>query len=450
MSEATLDNEFSIGSFGDARLDQVGQRFFKSMCQSLTVCIRKLATGRAAEVAFGRFLGNKRVTTQIINKEFSEKTNKSCEGIKHVLCIQDTVQLTYPTQGIKKSQMGPTGNPDTKGLFAHPAVVVNAENRDVLGVSSIHTWVRSDEESNKSSSRPIEEKESIRWIEAAQNSKQELTNAELITVIGDRESDIFEFFDRVPDKRTHVIVRASHDRNLATEEKISERLDGVKAAGKHTITLPAITGQRKAREAELEIKFSKIKILDEDREIDLHCVSALEVSKVPEGESPISWVLLTTHKVDSLSSAIQILIWYTWRWIIEQIFRTMKNKGLKIEDSQVESPEKLKILATLSIMTAIKVMSLVEARNGDTEQTATNLFSDDEIIVLALILSKLEGRTDKQKNPFKKNSLSWAAWIVARLGGWKGYSSERPPGPSTMLTGLQKFQMQFDGWSLCQ
>jgi len=37
-------------------------------------------------------------------------------------------------------------------------------------------------------------------------------------------------------------------------------------------------------------------------------------------------------------------------------------------------------------------------------------------------------------------SLSWAAWVIARLGGWSGYASQRPPVPSTMSRGLKKFK----------
>ena len=37
-------------------------------------------------------------------------------------------------------------------------------------------------------------------------------------------------------------------------------------------------------------------------------------------------------------------------------------------------------------------------------------------------------------------SLSWAVWVIARLGGWSGYASQRPSVPSTMSRGLKKFK----------
>lgn len=443
---------FAIGTFGDTRLARVGALFFKRLFEKLTICIKSLGGDRATEVAFNRFLSNENVEPKLVSDELAKKTNESCLGKSHVLCLQDTVQLTYPTQPFKKDNFGPTGDADTKGLFVHPGVIVDASNRDVIGTSGVITWCRDEQSGNKvKKSRTIEEKESIRWIANAFSAKQNITNADMITVIGDRESDIFEIFERVPDKRTHLIVRASHDRVLNTDEKISELLANTKAMGTHEIELPSITGKRKARKATLAIKYTPISLRNHEEEsLNIFCVSALEISSVPKGETPISWILLTTHSVHSLKTAIQILIWYTWRWIIEQIFRTMKNKGLKIEDSQIEDPKKLQILSTLCVATAIKVMSLVESRDGKNDRVATDLFSKNELIVFLLICKKLEGKTKKQKNPYAKNSMAWASWVIARLGGWNGYSSESPPGPIVMLRGLQKFELQHEGWLLAQ
>ena len=46
--------------------------------------------------------------------------------------------------------------------------------------------------------------------------------------------------------------------------------------------------------------------------------------------------------------------------------------------------------------------------------------------------------------------MAWASWVIARLGGWNGYGSESPPGPIVMLRGMQKFELQYEGWLLAQ
>ncbi|WP_414573692.1 hypothetical protein [Nostoc sp. CCY 9925] len=45
-------------------------------------------------------------------------------------------------------------------------------------------------------------------------------------------------------------------------------------------------------------------------------------------------------------------------------------------------------------------------------------------------------------------TVAWATWIIARLGGWSGYSSQKPPGITTLVRGLYQFESTFFGWKL--
>ena len=166
-------SSFAIGTFGDMRLAKVGALLFKRIFEKLTICVKSLSGDRATEVAFSRFLSNDEVNPDIICTELAKKTNDSCSAKSHVLCLQDTMQLTYPTQPLKKNDFGPTGNSNTKGLFVHPGVIVDASNRDVIGISSVITWCRDEELKNESKkARTIDEKESIRWISTALSAKK--------------------------------------------------------------------------------------------------------------------------------------------------------------------------------------------------------------------------------------------------------------------------------------
>ena len=60
----------------------------------------------------------------------------------------------------------------------------------------------------------------------------------------------------------------------------------------------------------------------------------------------------------------------------------------------------------------------------------------------------LDGKTDRLRNPFPPRSLPWAAWIIARLGGWHGASNGKPAGPITMHRGLQCFHAIAHGFRL--
>jgi hypothetical protein len=134
--------------------------------------------------------------------------------------------------------------------------------------------------------------------------------------------------------------------------------------------------------------------------------------------------------------------------LIEQLFRTIKTQGINLEDSQVESLDSLIKLSISSLITAVKTMQLVQSRDGLNERKLEDVFQQKDFNLLEKLNTKLEGKTEKQKNPHQKNSLAWGSWIIARLGGWMGYSCERPPGPITMKRGLEFFQKIKIGWLL--
>ncbi len=127
--------------------------------------------------------------------------------------------------------------------------------------------------------------------------------------------------------------------------------------------------------------------------------------------------------------------------------------GLEISIPESSTPEIISAVTAillLCVCAAIKVIALVESRDGKNNRMASDLFDKNELTLLFLICRKLEGKTKKQQNLHTPNSMTWASWIIARLGGWNGYASESPPGPIMMLRGLQKFELQYEGWLLAQ
>ena len=95
-------------------------------------------------------------------------------------------------------------------------------------------------------------------------------------------------------------------------------------------------------------------------------------------------------------------------------------------------------------------MQLIRARHGKTQQKLLSVFNKEEQECIVLLNKHLEGKTEKLKNPYLKDSLAYAAWVIARLSGWSGYESQRPPGPIDFLTGLQRFTERFEGFMLAK
>jgi hypothetical protein len=335
---------------------------------------------------------------------------------------------------------------------------VDAETGRCLGLLDVQVWRRFKSKAVDYRKQPIEEKESYRWLKGPQRAKAVMSATTMITVVDDREGDIFEKWDRLPDRRTHLLTRACRDRSIVSGGTLFAAMADLPEKHRFKLDLPARPGKRQARQASLTVRFGRVRICRSqsctDRtaapEIEL---SAIEVSEFdpPAGETPILWRLLTTHDVESVAKALTIIDWYRQRWNIEQLFRTLKSQGLGIEQSVVEDGVALEKLAVIALIGATVTMQLVLARKEtDHIHPADGVFDDRQLQVLDALQARLQGRTDKQKNPYPPRSLAWAAWTIARLGGWSGYESERSAGPITMRDGLQRFDAIVQGYFLNQ
>ena len=74
------------------------------------------------------------------------------------------------------------------------------------------------------------------------------------------------------------------------------------------------------------------------------------------------------------------------------------------------------------------------------------MIDESAVEAAAAIGGALEGKTMRQKNPHPRGSLSWLAWITARLGGWNAYY--KPPGPKTMADGWRRLAAMLDGYAI--
>ena len=138
------------------------------------------------------------------------------------------------------------------------------------------------------------------------------------------------------------------------------------------------------------------------------------------------------------------------RWTIEQVFRSLKSHCLRIEESQMEEARSFLKPAVIALVAAMRAMQLVLARDGTTWQPLTDAVDPTDRTPLSELNARLEGRTEKLRNSDDPGLLAWHAWIVARLGGWSGYTSRRykPPGPKTLHPGLIQLEQILRGWHL--
>jgi hypothetical protein len=420
-----------------------------------TVCLRQLAHGqRAEEVGFGRFLDNPRVTVERLIDGWSDQTGAAAAG-RHVLAIQDTSEINFHTTPGRRRGLGKIGKGVGRGLLLHAMVAVDANSGSCLGLVAGRIWTRRGRIRVAHEKRRSENKESHRWTATAERAKTVLASATMVTVMGDRESDIFATWATVPEATVHLITRSMHDRRLANGDGLYAMAERFAFTTTRLVALPERELKRSARLAKLTVRFGQVQLArpcgtpdrDLPKSVPLTFVEVIERDP-PRGAEPVHWRLLTTHEVADADAAWQIVDWYKMRWTIEQFWRLLKQQGLRLEDSQIETADRLLKLAAIAAKAAAITLQLLQARDAPVSEPASIAFTTDEIAVLERLNSQLEGKTSLQKNPNPKATLRWAAWIIAKLGGWDGYPSSKPPGPITFKNGLQQFHAMVAGWSL--
>lgn len=442
-----------LGGFGDARLRRTGARLLAAMREKPTMCLHALAEDRNEALSFGRFIEHDAVSAAEMLTAAGRLTGERSAG-RHVLAIQDTTELNFPEHAASKSGFGTAGNGSDIGLFIHPTIAVDATSGGVIGLVGAQVINRTAGRVSDRKGRPAAAKESQRWLKATEEAADVLAAADTVTLLADRESDIYDLFARRP-ACVHLLSRSGQDRTLANGMLLSRAIATWPEQGRVTLALPKLP-RRAARKACLALRYGEVTLRrpdTADRNIPAHvslfAVDVVEVAP-PAQVAPLHWRLLTTHAIATLAQAQQIVTWYRLRWTIEQVFRTLKSAALDVEKSQVTEARRFTKLAMVALIAAVRIVQIAHGRDGATKQAMADAIDPALTPALAAVNEKLEGKTEKLKNPHAPASLAWLSWIVARLGGWSGYTSKgyKPPGPKTIARGLTRLDSFIEGWRM--
>ncbi len=450
------------GRFSDKRLDKRAAFISNTIMHSKTGSVRSFTSTEAAQKAAYRFLKNEKVEEKLLVEALKEKTSHLCSN-REVLVLQDTtcIDLTAHKGRLQPGTgLGPIGNYEggAIGFYLHAALVIDPLRSTILGFSSYTQWNRNFDQGNKNSRNykklPIEQKEASKWFTASNECKETLSSAKHITIIEDREGDIYDQFALVPDERTDLIIRSRDDRRVNQSDKLYHVLQSADVAGHFELHIEGdIRKGIKKRTALIEVRYTTLLIERPvsvnktlPRQVKICAVQAKEINT--NHSKPIIWRLLTTRGVESFSDALSIINAYKCRWYIEQFFRLMKKKGFKVEDSELEGGWAIRKLSVLVAGSVLRIMQMLLCYGDEAAQSVTEVFSEQEVKCLQVLQKELQ--SERVKNPYNIQSLSWGTWIIARLGGWKGARKERPPGPICLKNGLDKFNLIYQGWKMAK
>jgi hypothetical protein len=323
----------------------------------------------------------------------------------------------------------------------HSSLVVTTEGLP-LGLAAIKFWTRSKFKGTNALKRtvnptrvPIEQKESIRWLQNLKQSTELLGDASRCIHIGDRESDIYELFCAAEESGTRFLLRTCVDRLAGDgQDTISAAMKRAKVKAVHRIEVRDAKGN--ISEASVEIKYQRLQVhppIGKQKRyppLKLTVIHAQERTK-PPGRDRIDWKLITNLPVRSRQDAMEKLSWYAMRWKIETFHKILKS-GCKAEASKLRTAERIvNLIAVLCILGWRIFWLTMMNRLAATASPLTALTSLETRVLDRLF-------TDEPRKPSPKSSLSSYLTKIARLGGYLARTKDPPPGNTVMWRGMSR------------
>jgi len=447
------DVEFADADLGDRRLNRRIVRIAKSLAAAPKESIPTASDGLAETIAVYRFFDNEKVTLQKVLKPHAEQTRRRMRKHRVVLVAQDTTELDYTGCRNRNRDAGPMNrSPLQRGFYLHPSIAFTPEGV-CLGTLRAKIWARDIETFGTSREtvkrRPLEEKESYRWIEGwdvMTRAARACPETQVINV-SDRESDIHALLlkaTRDPTPNAHFVIRQRDDRSLPQRvddpdsrayRKVSSAFPEAAVLGTITIQTARTKGAEarlatvEIRSAAVVLKNPKLRRRDAETEVTVGVAWAVERDP-PEGVDGIEWVLFTDLPCATLDEAVQVVEYYAGRWGIEVFFRVFKS-GCEVEELQLETQERLEPCLGLYLIVAWRILHLVMMGRQCPDLPCDVLLSESEWQSAWTIRKQTPP-------PATPPPLGEMAANIGSFGCQLGRKSDGPPGPKAIWIGLRR------------
>jgi len=386
--------DFAEINFGDKRLNRRLQKVVENSTKNAEKSILGSGEGRGEAKAFYRLLGNERFSMSEVMSSVTAATIRRMRGT--VLLIQDTTGIGLT--GHKKTEGLGYCSEHVRGIKLHSCIAISPEGMP-FGLLSQSYETRTEAKSPltraEKAARPIEEKESYRWIDTLRNTIEIIPDGVNFITICDREGDFYELYAEAIKSEEDFIIRVTHDRCSDTDEKIVTQVRNAKALGTVTVNIPRDSRKGiRAREAKMEVasccvnatKPTSVRDKVLPPKLPMNLVRITEIDP-PDGQDPIEWVLATSLAIDNVSSAMTIVEYYIQRWKIERFHYVLKS-GMGAERIQQRTYERIKPVLLIYSVIALYIMAVTYAGRIMPDAPCSLLLDEDEWKILYRIVNK--------------------------------------------------------------
>lgn len=461
----SLVDEVRGADFGDERLGKRLMKVVHELGGKPNDSIPGATYSRAEMEAAYRLFANPKVSPDKILAPHFAATRDRIAQCDFVLLVQDTTELdvTRPQQQVAGA--GPMDSESRRGAFVHPLMAFGLD-KVPLGMVWQKTWTREKLETTSRSERskkrrltPIEQKESIRWIEGIRAAREvaEACPDTTCVCVADSEADIYEVFSeprRTAAGELHLLIRTCQKRSTDDKSNWLSQVRATEALYECTVQissrLPKI-GQgkskreqaRDARNATVEVRATQVTLTPPPRPdrklspVSLNLV-LVEEPNPPAGTEPIQWLLATTLPIDDPEQVRKIVECYCCRWQIEVYFRTLKS-GCRIEARYFGHLGRLLNCHAVYSLVAWRIMYLCYFGRECPDLDCEVIFEPSEWKSVYMAVRR-------QDPPAKPPRLNEMIRMIASLGGYVIRRATHP-GTQTLWLGLQRVHDFSTAWT---
>jgi hypothetical protein len=410
------------------------------------------ATPSEAKATY-RFLSNNRVLPSKLLAPLVATTVDSCHGCPVILSIQDTTSLNYTALTTTTGLGALNDSPRAKGLHLHTTMATDL-NGVPLGLLHQHYWSRSNQPIPDPDHRPIEEKESYKWlrgIEAATKALSSLPEAvrpRLIHVM-DREGDIHEVLQEISERGHGGVIRCAQNRSVSGDiDKAHQAVAASVSLGTTTLDVPG-TQKQPSRIARVELRATPLTITP-DRKKHPHrepvTWTLIEVREIapPAGVEPLRWLLWTTEAAENLEQILEVLRLYKLRWRVEDFHLTLKS-GCRAEALELERAVRLIRALTIYSAVAVRIVAMRDLARVEPDAPCTRIVSDVAWKALWTYIHK-QAPSSMTAVPTIRQVIRW----IGRLGGHLGRKCDGMPGVRTLWRGWRDLTLLIAGYRAAQ
>jgi hypothetical protein len=265
------------------------------------------------------------------------------------------------------------------------------------------------------------------------------------TYVADRESDIYEVFQKLQHESMDFIIRAARPRALLDDEgSIFDRVSHRGVSGRFTVDLRARPGQ-KARRAQLEVRACPVRLRGPWRPEGRPEPVAVNVVEIREIHTPariqgLHWFLLTSWPVETFEQALRVAHAYRHRWLIEEYHKALKT-GTHVEDTQLKTAHRIEALLGILAVVGVRLLSAKwSAEQRPNETPSVEEFEPD-------IRKILELKNGRPREGWTYQKI-WVA--IERLGGFIGRRLDGQPGWLTLWRGWKQLSLLEEGYILAK